>query len=106
MVPTHGETAIGPDSRDYRIGVGAVADGVAQVDELVPAFGRVKARIECFQIGVDIAENQQSHFSLAELNHRYWLLADYTVCQTPWVEPAAKPPEDRRARHPTLLLRR
>ena len=67
VVTTHGETTIGSDSPDHRIGVSSVTDGVAQVDEPVPALNRVEARIESFQIGVDIAENQQSHFSLAEL---------------------------------------
>ena len=84
MVPTHGETAIGTDAPDHRIGVGAVADSVAQVDELVPAFGRFKARIERFQIGVDIAEYQQSHFSLAALKSP--LLAAGSVYRLPLAE--------------------
>ena len=51
------------DACDHRIGIGAVADDVAEAQRpIVPAGGRVReARLERFEIRVDIGQDEVAH---------------------------------------------
>ena len=62
VIPANGERADFADAVNYFVGIGTVADYVAETDYFVPvAFRGGEGGVESGQVGVDIAENQIAH---------------------------------------------
>ena len=62
VITPNGKRADFADAINYFVGIGAVADYVAETDYFFPmAFRGSEGGVECSQVGVDIAENQIAH---------------------------------------------
>ena len=61
MVTAHVELGSGTDQVNDFIGAGAIADYVTEVPQNIEWSSRFEDGVECFEVSVDVGENQGAH---------------------------------------------
>src|SRR6478609_10414675 len=67
MVSADEDGALFARARSHLIGIGAIADDIAQVINLVVFGSRIQASLQRFKVGMDVRKNQYAQSALKSL---------------------------------------
>jgi hypothetical protein len=72
VVAPHNLPVLGPHAVNHRIGIGSIADYIAEVDDVIVGRNRVQASVERFEVRVNITEQQNAQAVIPRGN--WWII--------------------------------